>query len=604
MTLSNYKENFISDLLITCRVETAPFPSRIKGFAWDSTETIKDWRLRLQPAGEGWKGYPFRSSHTDGWKIWLVGELYGVGNQAEATDELLKEVVLGHGPASQLNGNFLLMAWDTLTGRLHIWTSRFGTLHGYYASDGQRAAIGTFSPAVAAAASRRRLDWRGLTGFFACGFFPQDRTYFEDVRILRPASHYLFDDRGSLLQREPYWRWWHQPDAGRTYRDTVAEFAQVFSQVMEEHIQGGRIALPISGGLDSRSTVAAISQPGGVSAGSSGLWAYSYGYSDDSVETRIARQVADSRRLPFQAFTIKPYLFDCLDLVMDSLEGFQDVTQCRQAGVVGEIARRADYLIAAHWGDVWLDDMGLAAKKAERNLSEDGLLDYACRKMEKGGRDWLLEQVCRKQLGGDEPGGLLRDMVRPELAQVGRLDDHDFLIKAFKTSQWSFRWTEASLRMFQPGAFPRLPFYDTRLGDFFCTVPTEFVSQRRLQIDYLKSYAPDLARIKWQVYDTNLWRYQHFHTWLLPKRALKKAWRTLRSKPVIERNWEVQFLGPEGRRGLEHWLLRAGLRLHEFVAPAALLALIQAFYDHPLAEKRGYTVSMLLTFSAWLEKYG
>jgi hypothetical protein len=224
--------------------------------------------------------------------------------------------------------------------------------------------------------------------------------------------------------------------------------------------------------------------------------------------------------------------------------------------------------------------------------------------MEKGGRDWLLEHLCRKQLGKDEPGDFLKEMVRQEIAQVRHIDDQDFRIKAFKTGQWSFRWTEASLRMFQPGAFPRLPFYDNRLSNFFCTVPSEFVSRRQLQIDYLKSFAPDLARIKWQVYDTNLWHYQHFRTWLLPKRALKKAWRILRSKPVIERNWEVQFFNPEGRKGLERWLLRPGLRLHEFVAPAALQALVRNFYEDPIKEKRGYTVSMLLTFSTWLEKYG
>ena len=149
-----------------------------------------------------------------------------------------------------------------------------------------------------------------------------------------------------------------------------------------------------------------------------------------------------------------------------------------------------------------------------------------------------------------------------------------------------------------------MPFYDTRLSDFFGTVPSEFVSQRRLQIDYLKRYAPDLARIKWQVYDTNLFRYHAFNTWLLPKRAVKKAWRLLRGKPVIERNWEVQFLNPQGRRGLEHWLLRPGLRLHEFFPPAALAGLLQDFFQDPLAQKRGYTVSMLLTFSVWLEHYG
>lgn len=595
--------NFINDLLITFQGDNPKLPSRVQEVAWNPVEATQDWRLWLQPAGAGWKGYPFRSLGIDDWKIWLVGELYGVGPEPEAAPGLLPEVVQGQGPASQLNGHFLLLAWDGLRRQWHIWTSRFGTLHTYYASDGQRAAIGTFSPAVATAASQPRLDWHGLAGFFAFGFFPQDRTYFEDVRILRPASHYVFDHHGALQQRETYWQWWHNPDRGRTYPETLAEFARIFQEVMAEHIQGGRVAIPISGGLDSRSTVAAITPPAGGSGDYSHLWAYSYGYSDDSQETRIACQVAGSRRLPFQAFTIRPYLFHNLNLVLDSVEGFQDVTQCRQAAVIGEIARRADYLIAAHWGDVWLDDMGLVNRKPERPIRATELRQYAFHKMEKSGAKWLLDHLCRQHLNGEEPEDFLKEMVRQEMDQVGHLEDEDFRIKAFKTSQWSFRWTEASLRMFQPGAFPRLPFYDNRLADFFCTVPSEFVSQRRLQIDYLKTYAPDLARIKWQVYDTNLWRYQHFHSWLVPKRALKKAWRILGRQSVIERNWEVQFLCPEGRQGLERWLLGPGLRLHDLVSPSELRALVQEFYKDP-SGPRGYTVAMVLTFSTWLERYG
>jgi asparagine synthase (glutamine-hydrolysing) len=595
--------NCISDFLFTFAVEDTELCSRLQVPAWEVSSSTETWRLWLQPAGEGWKGYPFRSIPLEGWKVWLIGELYGIGDEPESIAVLLEEVILGRKSPAQLNGHFLIVAWHSLNGRLHVWTNRFGTLHAYYGTDGRRAAVGTFFPAVAQAASRRQLDWQGLTAFFSFGFFPQDRTYFEDVRILRPASHYVFDRQGSLVQFEPYWYWWHKPDPSRTYQDTVAEFGGIFKVVMDEQMQGGRIAIPISGGLDSRSTVAAITQPRGQAEDYSHVWAYSYGCSDYSIETRIARQVAAKRRLPFNAFTIKPYLFDRLDLVLRSVEGFHDLTQCRQAAVTAEIASRADYLIAAHWGDVWLDDMGLASKKERKVLSENDLINYSLQKMGKEGSKWLLEHVCCKQTAGETPQEYLKEMVGQEMAQVNHLEDQDFRIKAFKTSNWSFRWTEASLRMFQPGAFPRLPFYDNRIADFFCTVSSQFVKERRLQIDYLKQFAPDLAQIKWQVYDANLYHYQNFHTWLLPRRALKKAWRLLTRKQVIERNWEVQFQGPQGRKGLEHWLLRPGLKLHEYVLPGEVQALVRDYYEDPLKEKRGYTVSMLLTFSAWLEHY-
>lgn len=198
---------------------------------------------------------------------------------------------------------------------------------------------------------------------------------------------------------------------------------------------------------------------------------------------------------------------------------------------------------------------------------------------------------------------MLADFVRPELEASRGIDEPDFRIKALKTDQWSFRWTTASLRSYQLGAFPRLPFYDTRLADFFATVPTEFVAGRRLQIDYLKQYAPDLARITWQAGGANLYRYRSARYWKLPLRAAAKARRILLGEKVLQRNWEVQFLGEGGHRGLAHWLTRTGLRLHEFVAPNEVRTLLDEFYADPDAA-RGYTVSMLLTFSAWLEHHG
>lgn len=46
--------------------------------------------------------------------------------------------------------------------------------------------------------------------------------------------------------------------------------------------------------------------------------------------------------------------------------------------------------------------------------------------------------------------------------------------------------------------------------------------ERKLQIEYIKLVAPDLAKVRWQTYDANLYQYQHYDTWLLPRRLLKK----------------------------------------------------------------------------------
>ncbi|MGQ9698640.1 MAG: hypothetical protein ACUVRO_11690 [Armatimonadota bacterium] len=545
---------------------------------------------------DSWRGMPCTYTVVGPWHVWVLGEVSGVDRYPETP---LEPWPLPPAVPNRVNGHCAVIAWNDDERRWHVWTNRFGTMHVYYGCRGGRSALGTYSPAVAATVSASQLDWVGITAFFAFGFFPHDRTYNEEVRVLRPASHYVFDERGRIVKQERYWRWHYEPDTKRAYDDTIAEFADLFRAVMQDLLRKGRIAVPISGGLDSRSTVAVVDS---ILAKSGRLWSYSYGYAEASAETCIAHQVAATRDLPFSSFVIAPYLFDRLADVLACTEGFQDITQPRQASVVEEIGRHADFVIAAHWGDVWLDDMGLCETRL--SLSNEQVADYAMHKIMKRGCSWLLEKVCTSHLAGESVEGLLADMVRAEMRPLECIADPDFRVKAFKTESWSFRWTLASIRTFQAAVFPRLPFYDTRLTDFFCTVPTAHLKGRRLQIDYLKRFAPDLARIKWQPYDADLYSYHRHSTWHLPRRAFKKAWRVLTRQRVIQRNWEVQFLNDRGRDGLRQWLLRPGLRLHDLVSPSAVRELLGSFYANPSDSGLGYAVSMLLTFAAWLEHYG
>jgi asparagine synthase (glutamine-hydrolysing) len=546
------------------------------------------WR---QDPGAGWRGFPIERTALPDGTAWTVGELSGDAKVRACS----LGVATGGGCRSAGNGHFALLGWRHTDRTWHALTDRFGTVHLYVAFDGARACIGTFFPAVAAAVSRRRLDWPALSGFFACGFFPGDRTFFDDVRILRPATHAVFDESGKLLREQRYWQWEHRPDRARGYGDTVAEFGETLHRVLDDETSRGRIAVPISGGLDSRTTVSALTRDGAPAR--ERLWSYSYGYTEDSIETRIGRRVAETRRLPFEPFVVGPYLFERLSEVLACVEGFQDVTQARQAVVTPILAERSDGVIAAHWGDVWLDDMGLEDAAA----APDAVATHAFSKVAKRGRDWLLREIVAPRLSGEDPSAVTRSFVEAELERLSGIEDADFRVKAFKTDQWSFRWTLASLRMYQAGAFPRLPFYDTRLSDFFATVPTAFVAGRRLQIDYLKRFAPDLARIPWQAYGVNLYWQRHFDTWLLPWRAARKFARAFgRGSGVPERNWEVQFSGTGGD-ALRALLLARGSRIHELVAPAAMERLLDEFAADPLAQGRGYTVSMLLTFARWLE---
>lgn len=577
----------VGDLLLCFGALPAAVPTRSGSGRWQALATCGGATLHADAVSPGfWNGAPWSGQTlADGTRLWLLGELYG--DDAGTID--------GHSG----NGHFLAISWDPRERRWHLRTDRFGTFHVYHADAGPRSAFGTFHPAVATAAGRRRLDPLGLAGFLALGFFPRDRTHFDDVRILRPAHQYVLDDSGRLLASERYWDWSQRPDPRRTRDDTLQELDAVLRAVLADQTSEGRIAIPISGGLDSRTTVAVLTRP--EQDADARFWAYSYGYGADSVETRIARSVASARRLRFEAFVIPEYLFEQLPRVLACVEGFQDVAQCRQAAVAAALVENADFVIAAHWGDVWLDDAGLVER---REASLDELTRHALGKVLKKGRGWLLQHVARDLLQMDDPEALVTDMVREELKRLGPVGEPDFLLKALKTELWSFRWTCASLRMFQAAAFPRLPFYDTRFADFIATVPSAWLAGRRLQVEYLKRFAPDLARITWQAGDADLYWATRHPLWRLPKRVLARLRRSFATEQLIEANWEVQLLSPAGRDGLEHWLLRPGLRLHDLLAPARIRELLDDFRAQPRAPGHSYTVSMLLTLSGWLEFYG
>ena len=583
----------MGDILIEfgCREETRcqarnPVAGSYEGPGWRLTE----WQAEASCVAA------LAKIESDRWQAWTVGEIYGYdgteGHTAACTGTFLNDWQQGHEHPEHLAGRFVIFCWSGDDRRWHVWTDRVGSIHAYHTESECGNALGTYSPAVYAF-SRRRLDWAGLAAFFSTGFFPGERTHYDDVRVLRPASRYEFDEQGRLVGRESYWKWRHEPDNRRSEADTIAEFGETLREVLAQQTRGGRVVLPLSGGLDSRTVAACLPEEHRVRA-------YAYGYTDDSVETGIAAQVARAQGLEFTRHTIRPYLFEQLDKVMWAVEGFQDVTQARQADVSDWLRGNADYVLAAHWGDVLCDSTGLSGNSKN---SLGAVLQHALGKLQKRGRDWLLINICQPSLNGQSPDQIIREIVRSELAAFDGIADPDFRVKALKTTQWAFRWTLPSLRMYQVAAFPRTPFLDPRMIDFFCTLPSWMVHGRRLQIEFLKRFAPELARVRWQVYDADLFNYQHFNTWLLPRRAWKKARRILSRRPVIQRNWEVQFFAPGQWERLADWLLRPGLRLHDFVGAGRIRELLDRFHASPSAAD-GYTVSMLLTFSAWLEMVG
>ncbi|HKD18661.1 MAG TPA: hypothetical protein VKG23_12405, partial [Thermoanaerobaculia bacterium] len=204
-------ESRCGDFIVVFGGGASPIPVRERGGEWSLEVGGPGWSLYSHPPSAGWPGFPMRAVASGAWRLWRIGESYGAPADQ---DRFLLEIASAKRPSGDLNGHLLLLGWNADEQRWHVWTDRFGTVHVYRGSRGTKAAIGTFFPAVASAAgSARQLDWAGLAGYFALGFFPGTRTFFEDVRIQRPATHAVFDRSGQPVVEERYWSWRHEPDS-------------------------------------------------------------------------------------------------------------------------------------------------------------------------------------------------------------------------------------------------------------------------------------------------------------------------------------------------------------------------------------------------------
>ncbi len=255
-----------------------------------------------------------------------------------------------------MNGHFLVLAYQKQLGQWHVLSNRLGTMHAYISRGDGSTAIGAFSPAVASAVGDRSLDWSAIGGFLKFGFFLGEKTYWQNTRVISAATHLILGEEGTIVSNTRYWKWHYEPDHRLSPDAAVEEFGEIFKDVLLNLVSKKNLALPLSGGLDSRSTLAVLGKPD--LAGAQTLFPFSYGYAENSVETKIARQLAEKRSLPIKTWSMKPYLFEKIDRIASSVEGFQDITQCRQAFVIDDLSQGSDYVMAAHWGDVWLDSMG------------------------------------------------------------------------------------------------------------------------------------------------------------------------------------------------------------------------------------------------------
>jgi len=427
---------------------------------------------------------------------------------------------------------------------------------------------------------RQSLDKEAIAFFSASGFFAENDSYWKN-------------DKWEALDFEN--QSWRYAPRDITLSDAVDEFAELFHQIVAEQTKEGKAILALSGGLDSRTLAVAMKVLG------KNPYCYSYRFTSSFEETKYGREIAKIAGWEFDEFEIpKGYLWNDIEDSGRINDCYAEFTHARQVAVAENLSKKGDVWLLGHWGDVLFDDMGI---KSTTPFVDQ--VDVLYKKVLKKGGDELASDLWK---AWNLPGKF-KDQLHARLEKMhARIDieDANARVRAFKSLYWATRWTSTNLNYFSHFKPMALPYYDDRMCRFIMTIPEKHLAGRQIQIEYIKKYSPEMAKIAWQdKAPYNLFdHHKQFTTEHLPYRVVNKAKRVINEKvfgkKLIQRNWEIQFLGERNDKQLQHWLFEneAFNKLVPKVITEKYYQLFktgdQVYWSHPL--------SILLTLSVFAKQ--
>jgi hypothetical protein len=431
------------------------------------------------------------------------------------------------------------------------------------------------------------LNYEAICVFIATGFFLDTDTYYKEQQVLQPARHYELDiNSQNILSETPYFKWHYAPKE-RSFDSVVTEFGDLFESVIKEQTQGKQVILPLSGGLDSRTQAVALKR---IDAK---VQAYGYTFDGGHDETLYGKQIAQICNFPFESLTVQSgYLWDCIEQLATINGCYSEFTHPRQMAFIDRYPNYGDVFSLGHWGDVLFDDMGV-----DDTMSMEAQVDILFKKVVKKSGFELAKRLWKEWGMEGDFMDYIKQRFYKLLQKVDIPESANAQIRAFKSMYWAPRWTSVNLSVFETARPVLLPYYDHRMCEFICSVPERYLAGRQIQIAYIKQRMPTLAKLTWQAQRPfNLYNYRlNTLPWNLPYRVINKLQRTLTTKPYIQRNFELQFLGANNDLALRKWLF-SNPSLNALVPKTVVTDVYTSFKTVDMV---GYShaVSMLLTLS-------
>lgn len=236
----------------------AYFPSYIR-------QTLIDSDTRLL-ASVRYSDYPVTTFEQGAWQVVMDGRIYDKP-EPQVRAELLKLAERLFEPDGRdalvrwllgTDGEFVITLYNRVTHQLALFNDALGRLSLYYHANSQELLISRDIRFVASLMQNRRFDRMALAQYLLLGFPFAQRTLFEDVELLPPASLIRVSPQGVQREQVHVFNFDHQAHRNQSIQQNAEALTElIYTAARHRSDDQHSNVLSLSGGRDSR-TIGAV----------------------------------------------------------------------------------------------------------------------------------------------------------------------------------------------------------------------------------------------------------------------------------------------------------------------------------------------------------
>lgn len=315
-------------------------------------------------------------------KIWVEGEAYNHKNvaltlglqklgladlllEAYAADKL--DAFLNH-----LDGYFCAVLYDLDEQQIKLISDRYGMRMLYwYVKDGAFAWGSEVKAILACEGLDKTIDPTSYECFMDLGYLLGEHTWFEHIKLIKPATVLTYDLKAKKVEQHYYWTWAEIKPCDLTFYQAVDELGLRFIKAVEQRFNPKEcVGIALSGGLDSRAIFAALEYLHPDFKG----YAYTFGNpgcDDITIAEKVIKQSNWSHQNFY--FSDQNWFQPRLEKVWNT-DGMQDMMHMHGGEFIDEIAAQMAVNLNGFLGDAILGGSYFINRSID-NYIDQGFID-------------------------------------------------------------------------------------------------------------------------------------------------------------------------------------------------------------------------------------